>query len=49
MLEEYLDGIGFSDKQIKNIEKIYPLSRYSESTLLFNFKKTSSKDVLPTV
>ena len=38
MLEEFLESLGFSQEQIKIIQKIYPTSRYTESTLLYNFK-----------
>ena len=38
MLEEYMLGIGFDEKQIKQIQKIYPARTYTPSTLLYNIK-----------
>ena len=38
MLDEYLENIGYSNKQTSFLKKTYPISSYSESTLLYNFK-----------
>ena len=38
MLEEFLLSIGYDDLQIDMLFKIYPKSKYSEATLLYNFK-----------
>ena len=38
MLDEYLNTLGYSKEQIKTIHNIFPSSRYSESTLLYNIK-----------
>ena len=38
MLDEYLTELTFSKDQIKTIHNIFPPSRYSESTLLYNIK-----------
>ena len=38
MLDEYLENIGYSNKQTSFFKKTYPISSYSESTLLYNFK-----------
>ena len=38
MLEEFLLSIGYEDNEINTILKIYPKSKYSEATLLYNFK-----------
>ena len=38
MLEEYLLDIGYSEKDIKKINKFFPKKFYSEATILYNFR-----------
>ena len=38
MLEEYLLDIGFSEKDIKKVNKFFPKKNYSEATILYNFR-----------
>jgi len=38
MLEEYLLDIGYSDKDIKKINKFFQKTFYSEATILYNFR-----------
>ena len=38
MLDEFLDSIGFTEEQIAHIQKIYPSSLYSESSIIYNLK-----------
>ena len=37
MLEEYLLDIGYSENDIKKINKFFPKKLYSEATILYNF------------
>ena len=38
MIEEYLQSIGYNDEQILSIRKTFPSFKYSEATILYNFK-----------
>ena len=38
MLDEYMLGIGYSSFEVDTIKNIYPISKYSESTTLYNLK-----------
>ena len=38
MLEDFLYGIGFSEKDINTVLKMIPKTMVSEATLLYNFK-----------
>ena len=38
MLDEYMNIIGYTDEEISLIKKSYPISNFTESTLLYNIK-----------